>query len=74
MSYYYPCITWAEKLALRSEDLSPTDRTDLHIHVQQCVACAVVQAEYLFLDAQLRVLPSPVIKPLSRLPLRNVHG
>lgn len=75
MHHSFPCLAWSEKLALRDEDLSPADRAALATHVLQCGACAAVQADYQFLDAQLRMLPSPalVIKPLPRLPLRSTH-
>ncbi len=62
MNHYFPCFAWSEKLALRDEDLSPADRAALDTHVQQCVACAAVQADYHFLDAQLRALPSPMLQ------------
>jgi anti-sigma factor RsiW len=62
MDHYFPCFAWSEKLALRDEDLSPADRAALATHVQQCVACAAVQADYHFLDAQLRALPSPLLQ------------
>lgn len=67
MDYYYPCFIWAEKLAIRKEDLSSADRVALADHVRQCKACAAVQADYQFLDAQLRALPFP------RLRLDNKH-
>ncbi len=67
MKHYFPCAAWSELLAQRSEDLSPADRAALATHVRQCSACAAVQADYQFLDAQLRALPPPMIKPLPRL-------
>jgi hypothetical protein len=62
MNHYFPCFAWSEKLALRDEDLSPADCAALATHVQHCVACAAVQADYHFLDAQLRALPSPMLQ------------
>jgi hypothetical protein len=53
-NHYEPCAAWVERLAMRQRDLSPSDRAALFAHVQQCRACAAVQAEYQFLDAQLR--------------------
>jgi len=66
-----PCTTWAEKLALRGEDLSPADRAALDAHIQNCPACEAVQADYDFLDARLRALPPPALKPLPRLSLQT---
>ena len=62
MNHYFPCFAWSEKLALRDEDLSPAGRAALATHVQHCVACAAVQADCHFLDAQLRALPSPMLQ------------
>ncbi len=53
-----PCTVWAEKLALRHEDLSPADRAALEAHVRTCPACEATQADYRFLDARLVALPS----------------
>ena len=49
-----PCVTWAEKLALRREDLSLADREAVDAHVQTCPACEAAQADYHFLDSRLR--------------------
>ena len=62
-----PCIAWAEKLALRREDLSPADCAALDAHIQTCPACEAAQADYDLLDAQLRALPLLALKPLPRL-------
>src|SRR6266849_2638869 len=62
-----PCIAWAEKLALRQEDLSPADQATLDAHVQTCPACQAAQTDYHFLDARLRALPPSALKPLPRL-------
>src|SRR5690348_14469658 len=62
-----PCETWAEKLALRQEDLSLADRTALAAHLQTCRACSAALEDYRFLDTRLRALPPPVLKPVPRL-------
>src|SRR5260370_2192001 len=62
-----PCMAWAEKLALRQEDLAPADRAALAAHIQTCPVCAAAQADYHFLDSRLRALPLPALKPLPRL-------
>jgi len=62
-----PCTVWAEKLALRHEDLSPADRAALEAHVRTCPACEATQADYRFLDARLVALPLPSMQPLPRL-------
>lgn len=64
MDHYDPCIAWAQHLAMRQEDLSPPDRA---AHLRYAVAGEVVLAEYQLLDAQLRALSTPMIKPLPRL-------
>ncbi len=61
------CGEWAEKLALRQQDLSPTDWAALEAHLRICSACRTVQAEYRFLEARLRALPPPTMKPFPRL-------
>ena len=67
MSNQPPCTSWAEKLALRHEDLSPADRAALDAHVKDCPACEATQADYRFLDARLRALPLSTMQPLPRL-------
>src|SRR5207245_2559615 len=67
MSNPPPCVAWAEKLALRQEDLSPADRAALNTHVKTCPACQAAQADYHFLDARLQALPTSAMKPLPRL-------
>ena len=67
-----PCTAWAEKLALRREDLSPADHAALDAHIQTCPACEAVHADYIFLDTRLRALPPPALKPLPRLSLQTV--
>src|SRR6266436_1199647 len=68
-----PCVAWAEKLALRQEDLSPADQATLDAHVQTCPACQAAQTDYHFLDARLRALPPSALKPLPRLSLQNLR-
>src|SRR5258708_9876614 len=68
-----PCVAWAEKLALRREDLAPADREAVDAHVQTCPACEAAQADYHFLDSRLRALPPPALKPLPRLSLHNLR-
>ncbi len=62
-----PCIAWAEKLALRYEDLAPDEQAALDAHLSTCAACRAARSDYHFLDARLRALPPPVIKPFPRL-------
>jgi RNA polymerase sigma factor (sigma-70 family) len=59
-----PCIEWAELLALRPEDLSPTDRASLAAHLAVCLACAAVNNHYRRIQASLEALPAPAIEPL----------
>ncbi len=66
-----PCPNWAEKLALRREELSSADRAALDAHIRTCPACEAVQKDYDFLDTHLRALPPPALKPLPRLPLQT---
>src|SRR5260370_1428930 len=68
-----PCVTGAEKLALRREDLALADREAVDAHVQTCPACEAAQADYHFLDSRLRALPPPALKPLPRLSLQNLR-
>src|SRR5712692_6271271 len=67
-----PCIAWAEKLALRQEDLSPADRANLDAHIKTCPACEAAQEDYYFLDTRLRALPPSTLKPLPRLSLHSL--
>src|SRR5260370_37724230 len=67
-----PCMAWAEKLALRQEDLAPADRAALAAHIQTCPACEAARADYHFLDARLRALPLPALKPLPRLSFQDL--
>ena len=67
MQHQPPCLAWAEKIALRYEDLSPADQAALDAHVKTCRACQAAQDDYHLLDARLHALPPPVIKPFPRL-------
>jgi WD40 repeat protein len=69
MSNHPPCAAWAEKLALRREDLSLSDREALDAHLAHCTVCQQALEDYHFLDAMLRALPPPSVKPLPRLSL-----
>ncbi len=71
MNNELPCGEWADKLALRQQDLSPAEQTALDAHLRVCSACRTAQAEYHFLDARLRALPPPIMKPLPRLVRRQ---
>src|SRR5579864_2939533 len=62
-----PCKTWAEKLALRLEDLLPADRSALAAHLQTCPACTAAWEDYHLLDSRLRALLLPALKPVPRL-------
>src|SRR5215470_4918807 len=67
-----PCKTWAEKLALRQEDLSLADRAALAAHLQTCPACTAAWEDYHFLDSRLRALAHPTLKPVPRLSFPNL--
>jgi WD40 repeat protein len=54
-----PCTAWAEKLALRREDLSQSEREALDTHVAECSACRQTQADYDLLSSALKTLPNP---------------
>ncbi len=53
--------SWEEKLALRPEDLSPSERLALDAHLRECSTCSEIQARNNMLIRQLRALP-----PLSK--------
>jgi hypothetical protein len=67
MSNKPPCIDWAEKLALRREDLTSFERVALDAHTSTCAVCAVAAANYQLLIVRIRALPEPTVKPLPRL-------
>jgi len=62
-----PCIDWAEKLALKPEDLAPTERAALNAHLTTCDACGAVSADYRLLIARMRTRPVPAVGPLPHL-------
>jgi len=62
-----PCIDWAEKLALKPEDLAPTERAALNAHLTSCDACGAVSADYRLLIARMRARPVPAVRPLPHL-------
>ncbi len=57
-----PCGVWAEKLALRREDLTSSERVALDAHVTTCRVCQQAQADYDALDTTLRALPLSTMK------------
>lgn len=63
MRYGPPCIDWAEKLALRSDELSPSERAALNKHIMTCRACAAAAADYAVLKARIRSLTPPAVRP-----------
>ena len=63
MSNRPPCAAWAEKLALRREDLLQGERAALDAHLTYCDACQQAQADYIRLDRALRKLPRSVLAP-----------
>src|SRR2546428_4373897 len=65
---YTPCAEWEEKLAAtHPDDLSPSDRVALDMHVASCPACATVRAEYQAIDALILDLRG--VEPLPDLPI-----
>ena len=65
---YTPCAQWAEKLAAtHPDDLSPSDRAALDMHIASCPACATVRAEYQAIDALILDLPG--VEPMPDLPI-----
>ena len=55
------CAQWAERLALRPEDLSPADREALEAHVASCLACQAVREAYSVMAGHIQGLSSPVL-------------
>src|SRR5438874_8450856 len=70
MKYHPPCSRWAEKLALRPEDLSPADYAALEAHLAVCSACAAARKDYDLLIAQLGTVSLPAMEIL---PFRKVR-
>ncbi|HEU5368333.1 MAG TPA: hypothetical protein VFU69_07710 [Ktedonobacterales bacterium] len=58
-----PCARWADLLAARTDTLSAAERRALDAHVAHCRACAAVRADYQRMDARIRSLPNPRIRP-----------
>ena len=65
---YTPCAEWAVKLAAtHPDDLSPSDRVALDMHVASCPACSTVRAEYQAIDELMLDLPG--VEPMPDLPI-----
>ncbi len=62
-----PCVDWAEKLALKPEDLAPTERAALNAHLATCSACGAVSADYRLLITRMPARPVPAVRPLPHL-------
>jgi DNA-directed RNA polymerase specialized sigma24 family protein len=61
------CAEWEKKLAAtHPDDLSPSDRAALDLHVLSCPSCATVRAEYQAIDAF--ILDFPGARSLPDLP------
>src|SRR5437763_6156842 len=73
MNNHPPCTDWEEKLALREEDLSPSDRIALNAHLSICPACSATRNHYNLLITRLRALPPPTMKPLAPLLVQYVR-
>lgn len=67
MRSFPPCSEWAERLVLRSADLSPQDLAARTAHVRTCLSCQAAQQDYDLLELRIRALPPPAFKPLPRL-------
>ena len=73
---FQPCAAWVEKLAAtHSDDLSPTERTELEDHVVQCTACRAVQAEYRLMDERIHSYWAcePLLSPPFPIPVPDQH-
>jgi BACON domain-containing protein len=62
-----PCIDWAEKLALKPEDLAPSEYAALNAHLATCSACVAVSTDYHILTDRMRARPVPAVRPLPQL-------
>jgi hypothetical protein len=63
------CPQWAEKLsAIHRDDLSFAECMELRNHLETCVRCQSVKAEYRALDALITGLPP--VAPLAEMPAR----
>jgi hypothetical protein len=58
-----PCAEWASRLALRPDDLSPSEQAARQAHLGECAACAATFADYQDLIARIRALPPPEARP-----------
>ena len=67
MNELSPCAAWAEKLALKPEDLAPSEHAALNAHLATCSTCAAVSADYHLLIDHLRARPVPAVCPLPQL-------
>ena len=67
MNEQQPCTAWADKLALKAEDLTPAERVALQAHLATCTECIAVSADYHFLITHLRNRPKPFMRALPRL-------
>jgi len=66
------CARWAEKLAAtHPHDLAAPDRAALTAHMQTCLACTAVFAEYRAIDAH--ILHLPPVEPLPALPFDSTQ-
>src|SRR5438045_7898356 len=61
-----PCAAWADKLALKPEDLTSAERAALDAHLSTCPSCAAVSADYQLLIARLRARPKLTVGALPR--------
>ena len=67
MNEQKPCTAWADKLALKAEDLTPAERVALQAHLATCTECAAVSSDYHFLITHLRNRPKPFMRALPSL-------
>lgn len=58
-----PCARWADLLAAHPDTLSAAERRTLDAHVASCQACAAVRADFQHMDARIRSLPDPALRP-----------
>ncbi len=58
-----PCARWADLLAAHPDTLSAAERRALDAHVASCQACAAARADFQRMDARIRSLPDPPIRP-----------
>jgi hypothetical protein len=58
-----PCARWANSLAAHPDDLSLEERRALDAHVASCWKCSAVRADYLRMNARIRSLPDPRMRP-----------